>query len=506
MAVAPKKPQLVRDFMPKYRSSILLWHTLTVLLTLSTISLAAVGPQIIKNPVLYWSSLGALTLLVISAHIGTRLAATKPVSIVANAIALLSGEKTSTPLSGINDDYVVKSGLSPLLEIIYKPQADENIDDKATVDLERALNHTSLGIVVIGKNGKILYANKQAPVVNNSDGETHLELLFDSDESIEKWLKSCRKKDIRAEKTWRRIANKTVGSEGRKIYDISASYEAVGETEAVIAMIERTPDYITADEDLDFIAFAAHELRGPITVIRGYIDTLQDELQDRLQGDENILLDRLSVSASRLSTYIGNILNTAKYDRRHLKVHLAETSFSHIYDTIRDDMELRAASQSRLLSIDIPTDLPTIAADTSSFSEVIANLIDNAIKYSNEGSSITVTARASSQTTVDISVTDNGIGMPANVISNLFRKFYRSHRSRETVAGTGIGLYLSKAIVETHGGTISVRSVEGQGSTFIVSLPTYESVKEKLIASEGSSTGIIKSSQGWIKNHGSFRG
>jgi signal transduction histidine kinase len=96
--------------------------------------------------------------------------------------------------------------------------------------------------------------------------------------------------------------------------------------------------------------------------------------------------------------------------------------------------------------------------------------------------------------------------MPGNVVSNLFQKFYRSHRSRETVAGTGIGLYISKAIVESHGGTISVRSEEGRGSTFIVSLPTFKSVADKLKADNNSNEGLIEQGSGWIENHSMYRG
>ena len=96
--------------------------------------------------------------------------------------------------------------------------------------------------------------------------------------------------------------------------------------------------------------------------------------------------------------------------------------------------------------------------------------------------------------------------MPANVVNNLFQKFYRSHRSRETVAGSGIGLYISKAIVESHGGTISVHSTEGEGSTFTASIPTYASVAEKLADTDNNNQDLITHGKGWIKNHSMYRG
>jgi two-component system phosphate regulon sensor histidine kinase PhoR/two-component system sensor histidine kinase VicK len=116
------------------------------------------------------------------------------------------------------------------------------------------------------------------------------------------------------------------------------------------------------------------------------------ELEETLEPDQRELLKRLVVSANRLSGYINNILNTSKYDRRHLKIRLSENSLANIYDIIKDDMVLRAQSQNRLLSVNIPSDLPTVAADCSSVSEVISNLIDNALKYSHEGGVVNVSA------------------------------------------------------------------------------------------------------------------
>ena len=98
------------------------------------------------------------------------------------------------------------------------------------------------------------------------------------------------------------------------------------------------------------------------------------------------------------------------------------------------------------------------------------------------------------------------LGIAPEDIPHLFQKFYRSHRSRETVAGTGIGLYISKAIIESHGGTIAVRSAEGKGSTFTVSIPTYASIADKLSAAHNSNEAFISQGRGWIKNHSMFRG
>jgi two-component system phosphate regulon sensor histidine kinase PhoR/two-component system sensor histidine kinase VicK len=359
-------------------------------------------------------------------------------------------------------------------------------------------------LIALGADGTIAYASKTSPLVT-IDGILRPQLLFSNDNSLDTWLEECHTSAIKAEKSWRRIPSRPADEEDARIYDVYASYEKGAQYETILTLVDQTELYKDGEEDLNFIAFAAHELRGPITVIRGYLDVLEDELSDVLVDDQKELFRRLTVSANRLSGYINNILNTSRYDRRHLNVSLVSDSLASIYATIADDMSLRASSQNRLLSVAISTDLPNIAADRASLGEVISNLIDNAIKYSNEGSAINVTAEHVGDF-VELSVVDHGIGMPGSVVKNLFQKFYRSHRSRETVAGTGIGLYISKAIVESHGGTISVRSAEGEGSTFTVAIPTYASLAEKLNSSNNNNQGIISKGNGWIKNHSMYRG
>ena len=165
-------------------------------------------------------------------------------------------------------------------------------------------------------------------------------------------------------------------------------------------------------------------------------------------------------------------------------------------------MILRATSQNRLIEFNIPEKIPTIGTDISGFSEVLTNLIDNAIKYSNDGGLVKITTERVGNF-INIKVQDWGIGIPLNVMPNIFQKFYRSHRSRETVAGTGIGLYLSKAIATKMGGEISVESTEGEGSIFTFSIPIYKAVANQL---QNKDINIIgQSSGGWIRNHGKVK-
>lgn len=425
------------------------------------------------------------------------------------ALTHSNGEPTITTPPNPNSKQLTKSGLGPIIQYIYELTSRDNgaaVSAPSALQLDDAFAATSSVVVILDEDGDIIFASKSAPLTTDTDGKKQLELEFYTDTPLKEWMSACQENSVHAEHTWKRIATKPLGHEDRHIYDITVSYQKGSAAPFVLIMADKTAEYEPEDEDLNFIAFAAHELRGPITVIRGYLDTLNDELHDTVDTEQQELFDRLIVSANRLSSYINNILNSSKYDRRHLKIHLGEISITDIYELIADDMQLRASAQRRMLTVNLSKDLPTVAADATSVSEVLGNLIDNAIKYSNEGGAIEVGAEAHSNH-LEIYVQDQGIGMPANVVGNLFHKFYRSHRSRETVAGTGIGLYISKAIVESHGGTMEVKSVEGEGSRFMFTLPLYASVADKLAQTSGDNQEFIRDHTGsWIKNHGSFRG
>lgn len=525
MAINPLKsrPQLVKDFWPRFkRGAVVLIITLQVLILIALAALLNYSGFFKENPLGFTATLVAQSILGVVASLIIYRFVAKPVKHLLAALVHVAGEPTTSTPPNPNEEQFEKSGFKPVLQTIYQLASDvkDPIDEvsaeanaaQATAVtpsgqslLSAALDQAICGFVVMNKERRIIYASKNAPLSVDTNGVQSLSLLFGEGDSIEKWWDECEQTAVHAEKTWPRIPNKLPNEEDRRFFDVIASYNKGSESEMVITLVDRTHLYQVGEEELDFIAFAAHELRGPITVIRGYIDVLSDELSTTLQEDQKELFRRLAVSANRLSGYVNNILNTSRYDRRHLRMHLNETTVSDVYDTIRDDMALRASSQGRLLNVTIPEGLPTIAADTASLGEVFGNLIDNAIKYSNEGGSINVSA-SSKGDTIEWTVEDHGIGMPSSVVSNLFQKFYRSHRSRETVAGTGIGLYISKAIVESHGGTISVRSEDGHGSTFIVTLPTYKMVADKIKQDNNGNEALISSNGSWIKNHNMYRG
>lgn len=432
--------------------------------------------------------------------------ASEPLRIISQAIAHVSHDPVITPPPDITSPRYAHSGLKEIVQTIYElavaaPGEPEETAPANTVG--NLLDELPCGVIAITAQGNVVYANQIAPVIRG-DNELKLSLIFDQTDDLDKWIADCKANKVRDDHLWQRVADKLPGEPNRKIYDIAGHYQknAKNGADIVLVAFDRTSAYAPDQDSMDFIALAAHELRGPITVIRGYLDVFDQEIGEKLNDDQRVLLERLEVSAERLSGYINNILNVSRYDRNRFTLHLAEEKLKEIFDGIMPDLDLRARTQHRRLSLQIPDKLPTIAADRSSLSEVIINLIDNAIKYSHENGEIKI-AVAPKEDFVEVTVTDNGIGMPGAIVGNLFNKFYRSHRSREAVGGTGLGLYICKAIIDSHGGSIWVRSKEGQGSTFGFTLPIYSTVAQKL--ANGDNKDITQRSEGWIKNHAMYR-
>jgi signal transduction histidine kinase len=425
--------------------------------------------------------------------------ASRPLTKITKA---LSYAYRDTPPAKINLD-----DLSGLVKSIRHLDALNNPPDAVTTELEFAqslLDHLPIGIIALNQKQEVMYANSAAPI---HGGGKEINLDFKENASLETWLHEVSEKNISATHWWKGLGQAVVkDEEKRQFFDCLAIYRQNGDAgiETILVCVDRSDQYTVNEDELDFMALASHELRGPITVIRGYVDVLRNELGDKLSTDQKAFFERLDVSADRLATYVNNILNVSRYDRRHLQVNLKEETIEKVYNSVRDDLELRARTQHRLLNVSFPSDLPTVAADRSSLTEVIINLVDNAIKYSSEGGLIVVSASVKGDF-VEFSVQDNGIGIPGSVIGHIFDKFYRSHRSRENTVGTGLGLYIAKAIVESHGGTIAVRSEETHGSTFSFTVPIYATVADKLLASGNSNTELIKPKK-FIKNHAMYRG
>ena len=220
----------------------------------------------------------------------------------------------------------------------------------------------------------------------------------------------------------------------------------------------------------DFVANVSHELRTPISSIKGYAETL---LNGALDDKENAkeFVEIMLTDSNRLAALINDLLDLASIESEKLVLNFKPIKVSSLLPSIVKGLKTQLNNKSIKLSIEIPEDAPEILADEEKISQIMLNLIDNAIKYNNVNGSIVVMVSFDDKN-VKISIADTGIGIPSEDVPRIFERFYRVDKSRSReLESTGLGLSIVKHLVQVHSGEVSVKSVVGQGSTFSFTLP-----------------------------------
>ncbi len=220
----------------------------------------------------------------------------------------------------------------------------------------------------------------------------------------------------------------------------------------------------------DFVANVSHELRTPLSIFRGYLETLLDDPKQP-PGELVRILEVMERHSERLTTLVDDVLSLARLEAPESHLDLAEISLRPILSEILRDWEKRFAAKQLRAELDAPADLPDIEADEGRVQEVIYNLLDNAVKYSQPGGQITVRAELAGDK-VRVSVSDQGVGIPARELPRIFERFYRADKARSReLGGTGLGLSIVKHIAQLHGGSVEAASEVGRGTTISVLLP-----------------------------------
>ncbi|WP_344316592.1 sensor histidine kinase [Actinoplanes couchii] len=220
----------------------------------------------------------------------------------------------------------------------------------------------------------------------------------------------------------------------------------------------------------EFLTMVTHELRNPLAVILGTVALLDDDLEPAERHDH---LRIIGSSAERLSTMADDLLDLARLESGSLEIHPADLDLAGLLHDSIATARIAAGTKDLTVRADLPFRLP-LCGDPDRLRQVADNLIGNAVKYTPEGGTITVTAAADAARPgwVSWTVADTGIGIPAGERSRLFRRFYRASTAvAAKIPGTGLGLVVTRTIIERHHGTIAVADTAGPGTTFVVRLP-----------------------------------
>jgi two-component system, OmpR family, phosphate regulon sensor histidine kinase PhoR len=221
----------------------------------------------------------------------------------------------------------------------------------------------------------------------------------------------------------------------------------------------------------EFVANVSHELRTPLTAIRGYLETL---LGGGLEepGEARRFLEVVFRHTERLGRLLDDLTELSDIELGRVTLQREPLVLTEVVESVLGIMRGRAESRGLALRAQVPVDLPRVAADHDRLEQILLNLVDNAVKYTERGGHVLISARHLDSGLVEVAVADTGIGIPASDLPRITERFYRvdKARSRE-LGGTGLGLAIVKHLVIAHGGQLSIESQPSRGTTVRVTLP-----------------------------------
>jgi PAS domain S-box-containing protein len=222
-----------------------------------------------------------------------------------------------------------------------------------------------------------------------------------------------------------------------------------------------------------FVSTVSHELRAPLTSIYGFAETLLREDVAFSEDERRIFLGYIATEAQRLTGIVDALLSVARLESGDLQVQFAPTDLREVVSDVVENADRELANGRRFI-VEIPEEPLDASADRDKVRQILANLVDNALRYSPSGGTVTVAARKTHDA-VQVRVVDEGTGVPQGEQERIFRKFYRAEATGQPTGGTGLGLFIARGLARAMGGRVWVDSNTGVGGCFVLELPVIVS-------------------------------
>lgn len=331
------------------------------------------------------------------------------------------------------------------------------------IGLEAVLQIIQDGVIVADLNNRIKLVSQKAAIILKTEvsklQEQNIEMVL----PIEN-LKDKFNVDLTTQLT---LQNGAVITATIKSLPIVSEQKIQG---TVFLIQDKTQEKIFEEMKLDFVAMAAHQLRTPLTFLKGYLSLLADSIANKLTEHERLYLDRSVSGVNKLSTLTEYLINASIVGETKLRLNLKLSSLEQIVSDVITEFKNVSSQKQIIIEFEKPQlPLPQILIDPNLIKTVLDNLIVNAVEHS-QSNKISVRIRRGAEA-ITVEVQDFGKGIPSSALPYLFSKFYKVPQHLVATPGKGLGLYLSKKIVEAHWGRIWVDSILGRGATFSFSLP-----------------------------------
>jgi two-component system phosphate regulon sensor histidine kinase PhoR len=336
--------------------------------------------------------------------------------------------------------------------------------------MEAMLHSINDGVIAVNNEAQIILVNGAAESILNLPPfhrihERHIKEVIRNPDLCNLFLRSLNASKEMAEEIH-------LGPPDRKILEVETSLIETSPDEriGIIAVIRD----ITALRELeqvksDFVSTVSHELRTPLTSIKAYIATLRREDVEFDHKTRQEFLKVVEEETDRLTRLIADILDVSRIESGKMELKKRDFDMVRLVQIVTEKIQSQALQHH--IKLEVPQEVGTVNADPDKIEQVVMNLVDNAVKYSPSGGEITVTLKPVNRK-LELSVADHGVGIPEDHLPHIFEKFHRvDNRATREVYGTGLGLYVSKSIVEAHGGTIWAESALNKGSVFHFTLP-----------------------------------
>lgn len=325
-------------------------------------------------------------------------------------------------------------------------------------ELNIIINSIAEGLAVLNNDGKIILCNKTLKeIIKNDDLENKLYWEVIRDNSISSFIKQA-------------VNNKSniidEVSSGNKVYICNIVF-LHNRNEAIFTIHDITELKRIESVKKDFVSNVSHEMRTPLTAIKGFAETLKDNLE----GENARYVDVIQKHSERLINIVGDLLTLSRVESRSFSLEIKSVDIIKLVKDVSVLLDEKLKAKQLELKLNLNKDIKPIKADPFRLEQVFINLIDNSIKYTEKGN-INIELTQDDNNTIVI-IKDTGIGIPKEHLPRIFERFYVVDKSRSRkLGGTGLGLSIVKHIINLHKGSIDVQSQQGAGTTFKITIPT----------------------------------